>query len=225
MLVFMRMTTLFGVLFWMDNTKFLMWPPLDSLEAIDQLVPFVFQAFQTLSISITLLWQKLNFLWCIFMYPKCCSVLPGSIAFPVVWWCKNTLTGKKKGNIFYLNVCTERKAQFEILTRDHEDTQRTNYISVPMPCWALCLVSLLKIAIFRTVMAAHGGDMHLFPSRRHKQMAWVCSFSKLLFLSVFYSSGVLQGTTSTEIFYFVDKVAGCWFNFSNLPQSCREWQI
>lgn len=96
MLVFMRMTTLFGVLFWMDNTKFLMWPPLDSLEAIDQLVPFVFQAFQTLSISITLLWQKLNFLWCIFMYPKCCSVLPGSIAFPVVWWCKNTLTEKKK---------------------------------------------------------------------------------------------------------------------------------
>lgn len=100
-------------LFWADRTTFLMWPPLDSLEAIDQLDPFVFQAFQTLSISITLLWHKLNFLWCIFMYPKCCSVLPGSIAFPVVWWGKNTLRfNRKKGNIFYFNVCTDFNAFF-----------------------------------------------------------------------------------------------------------------
>lgn len=36
-------------------------PLLDSLEAIDQSDPFVFQPFQTLSISITLLWQKIEF--------------------------------------------------------------------------------------------------------------------------------------------------------------------
>lgn len=88
-----------------QSVPFLIWPPLDSLEAIDQLDPFVFQAFQTLSISITLLWQKLNFLWCICMYPKCCTVLSGSIAFPVVWWCKNTLgLNRKKGEMGFISM-------------------------------------------------------------------------------------------------------------------------
>lgn len=87
-----------------NSTAFVMWPLLDSLEAIDQLDPFVFQAFQTLSISITLLWQKLNFLWCIFMYPKCCSVRTGSIPFQVAWWCKNTmgLNREKKGEMDFI---------------------------------------------------------------------------------------------------------------------------
>lgn len=47
-------------------------------------------AFQTMSISITLLWQKLNFLWCIFVYPKCCCVLTGSIPFLAQRQHKNT---------------------------------------------------------------------------------------------------------------------------------------
>lgn len=45
-----------------------------------------------------------------------------------------------------------------------------------MPCWAFCLVSLQKIAIFLTVMAAHSEDMHLFLSRGHKQIPWLCRF-------------------------------------------------
>lgn len=47
-------------------------------------------AFQTMSISITLLWQKLNFLWCIFVYPKCCCVLTGTIPFPAQQRHENT---------------------------------------------------------------------------------------------------------------------------------------
>lgn len=157
-------------LFWAYKKHYiLMWPLLDSLVAIDQLDPFFFQAFQTLSISITLLWQKLNFLWCIFMYPKCCSVLTGSIAFPVVWWCKNTLgLNRRKRNGFYFNVCIDfhiffpkcfpHKALalpskhhlhgplaiverlFQNLTRAHKNTQRTNFIIALTPCCASVLL-------------------------------------------------------------------------------------
>ncbi len=60
---------------------------------------------------------------------------------------------------------------FQSLTLAHKNTQRTNFISVLMPRWAFCLVSLQKIAIFLTVMAAQTEDVHLFPSKRHKQIA------------------------------------------------------
>lgn len=55
-----------------------------------------------MSISITLLWQKLNFLWCIFVYPKCYCVLTGSIPFPTWRRHENTAawSPKRAGNGF-----------------------------------------------------------------------------------------------------------------------------
>lgn len=59
---YMSVFTCVSTVFWLVNSATCaMWPLLDSLEAIDQLDPFVFQPFQTLSISITLLWQKIEF--------------------------------------------------------------------------------------------------------------------------------------------------------------------
>lgn len=83
-----------------------------------------------------------------------------------------------------------------------------------MPCWAFCPVSLQKIAIFLTIMEAHSEAMHLFLFKevQTNSMSLQVFFPSSYF---FYSSGILHTMTSTEIFYSLDKVAGCWYSFSN----------
>lgn len=46
------------------------------------------------------------------------------------------------------------KGCFKILQELNKNIQRTHFISGLTPCWAYCLVSLQKIAISLTVMAA-----------------------------------------------------------------------
>lgn len=213
-----------------------MWPPPDFLVAIYHLHPFVFQALQTLSISITLLWQKLNFLWCIFMYPKCCSILTGSIKFPVAQWCKNTSgfnSGKKERNWFYFNVCIDfhvfsflnvfhikcwsfkasgMKGCFQNLTHWGQTLQ--------MPHWALGLVSLWKDWCFSDCIGSTQWG-HAPVSIKQAQINSMnlqvvpCSF----LLSQF--RGFYGQWLGHKSYFSGDKVAGCRLGFSNLAQSYK----
>lgn len=83
-----------------------------------------------------------------------------------------------------------------------------------MPCWAFCLVSLQKIAISRTVMAARSQDVHLFLSSSNKQHESAILFPSSFFifcLSFFCRPGILQGITSIDIF----QIERLLFNFSH----------